>query len=641
MSTVEIKVIDAGTRRPVPAAQVGALLHRGPEGDAERIRLFFTGWTSREGVWSFQPPLAGEEPAEVLVVVRARGRKEWRSPALARTHGIPLPPYEPILTTATSPLSIEVELERGITLAGVVRDEAGSPIPDAHIGLVLSGPCSCSWPYAFHFTDKASWPPPLRTDASGRFEWLSFPRELAGGNGTRWVLTAEHRDFLPGLAHNVESLVADPDGVASVDFVLGKGASLQGAVLGPSGNPLAGAKVTVRAEPTSDQPVCISFAKEGVTSETGTFSFKGLQALPHELHVEAPGCAPHREGVDVSRPPSGLLVRIASGADLEGAVLDDAGRPVADLVVFASVPESRAFRRTTTDRSGRFRIEGLPARGDVVLKASRAFELTVTLPCAPLAIRLPRKVSLEMRLVAAEDAKPLEPPGHVILFGPGFSKLAEIEPAGRVHFADLPPGKHRVTPHIPGRSSKSIEIDVPEGGLAGSLTLRVPPGAKVKGRVTDLAGAPLAGVQVSFYGPHGWPEQTVETDAAGEYDLGVSNDRAYVVFSAPDLALRGVRLERAGVAEAPALGDVVMGPGATLRGTVKSPDGTPRASAFVKVLPEGIDRSPLPLPTALTDGSGCFVLLHVPQGKMVVSAGITKQRIGVRHGDAVEVDLAE
>src|SRR6185503_16563240 len=141
------------------------------------------------------------------------------------------------------------------TLGGVVRDEEGSPIAGAAIGLVLSAPMGCSWPYAFRFSDTDDWPPPCTTDEAGRYEWLSFPEERAGVG--RWVLTAEHQDFVPGMVQAVESLPPDPHGVIHADFTLGKATPLRGRTLGPGGRPLPAATVTLRGEPTPDQPICV------------------------------------------------------------------------------------------------------------------------------------------------------------------------------------------------------------------------------------------------------------------------------------------------------------------------------------------------------------------------------------------------
>src|SRR6185503_16842934 len=133
-------------------------------------------------------------------------------------------------------------------------------------------------------------------------------------------------------------------------------------------------------------------------------------------------------------------------------------------------------------------------QGQVELRASGHFERTIALPSEPLTIVLGKRLDLEAKLVSAEDGEPLGPPGAITLLGPGFSRWVEIESAGCIRCLDLPAGRYRLLPQLPGRASIVSEFELPEGGLGQPLVIRLPRGGRVTGMVTDDGGAPLAGV---------------------------------------------------------------------------------------------------------------------------------------------------
>ncbi len=125
-------------------------------------------------------------------------------------------------------------------------------------------------------------------------------------------------------------------------------------------------------------------------------------------------------------------------------------------------------------------------------------------------------------------------------------------------------------------------------------------GKSVKGVVTDMSGAPLAGVKVAVPG-NGDVEYT---DADGRYELEFLADGSYqVVFSCfgrPDVT------ETAVVAGSDVTLDVRMNslPVHTLSGSAVSADGQPVAGAAVTV--EGYGTL-----TAVTDSRGCFEINDV------------------------------
>jgi hypothetical protein len=631
-ASLTVRVLDAASLEPLPGAQVAVFLRPPEKGLAPRL---VEGLSGSDGTARFEVSLSPGERLEALPVVRARGRREWRPPELSRRFESP-PGGERLWLAPGSQAACEVRLERGVTLAGVVTDSRGQPLAGARIGLICAGPSYCTWPYAFSMSGKLHWPPLCATDERGAFEWLSFPLEDAL-EGEHWVLTAEHPRAAPAMAHDVEKLAPDAGGVIHLRLACGEGCSLRGRVLAPGGEPCAAAHVQARAEPAPDQPFCIRFAKEAATDAAGAFELLGLPQLRHRLEAACEGCAPRVIDVDLSRGAGEPLeIRLEAGCDLEGTIVDAEGKPLAGLELTAVLAESRAFRTATSDASGRFRLAGLPARGSLELSAAGRFERTLDLPSPALAIRLPRPVTLEARLVAAENGAPLEPPAHLRYSGVGVSSGIEMEEGGRVRREGLAPGRYRLEVLHEHRPPIGIDIELPEGGLAEPLVIPVPQGATVSGRVTDLGGKPLAGVAVACY-HEPIEDRREESDASGHYRVSGLGPRACLVFRLAGFALRALPVATS-PGEVLTL-DVVMGPGGAVRGRVSGADGTPLAGERVRIRPEGCEHPLFELPAARTGGDGRYELRHVPEGAMVIGVRSEARPLAVRHGEEAAIDF--
>jgi hypothetical protein len=367
MTRVTVKVVDNDTGAPFAGAEVAILGTIKGTDAGFQVR----GETDTLGTCSLTVPLAEGQVAILCPIVRARGRREWRETwekSLLSVQSGETGTNPEIVAGGTA--EFDVALLVGKTIEGVVRDEDGEPVLGAEIGLVLSGPNWCGWPYAFEFGEGNGWPPGCTTDEGGRFEWLSFPAEKAvGQEGSRWVLTVEHPFYRPLVMQAVERIDAGDQGVIRINAVLRKGVVLQGIVKGPDGRPCARATVTLEEKPRPDQPVCVSFKKEGRTDGHGRFVLQGLARTMYLAEVVADGCAPFREKLDLQAGPlEELAVHLEPGSTLAGTVLDAEGAPARDTEVLASMLEPRLFRRVRTDDHGRFRIAGLPVTGQVKVR---------------------------------------------------------------------------------------------------------------------------------------------------------------------------------------------------------------------------------------------------------------------------------
>ena len=172
------------------------------------------------------------------------------------------------------------------------------------------------------------------------------------------------------------------------------------------------------------------------------------------------------------------------------------------------------------------------------------------------------------------------------------------------------------------------------------MTLRVgPEGPRVRGRVRDELGAPVAGAYlfagyadegnllrragVTYASP---PPQAAVTDQHGRFELGAVSTAAQLpLWIAADgfaLAREEVTAERA----ARAL-EIVLVREARVTGLVRDGGGAPLELAEVRAWPEGAGREPMAAPswgapTAWTSSSGSFQLVGLRPGPTVLCASV-------------------
>ena len=250
-------------------------------------------------------------------------------------------------------LEIPVQLARGGSLVGTVRDPDGRGLSGVRVRAISASdviPVS-----------RAEWrlDAPLmryevRTGQDGEYRLAHLPLgnvsidlELAGWHG------AGARVHIHGGDH-----------VQTSDFEMSARPGVHGVVLDASGAPAEGAVVVPfsldNPYRTTDEVARLDPGRHGVvTDAAGRFRLLALDA-GRRLQLEA------RRGPDVSAPcepillapgsqPAPITLQLERGASIVGHVQDAAGRPVPGR----NVVLSGAFRHTTTDKEGMFRFSGL------------------------------------------------------------------------------------------------------------------------------------------------------------------------------------------------------------------------------------------------------------------------------------------
>lgn len=293
-------------------------------------------------------------------------------------------------------------------------------------------------------------------------------------------------------------------------------------VVGPDGAPVAGADVETLALGGADPTVARSTPRRiGTTDERGRVMCPDdLGTLPAIVRASHPDFAP--SAVPFRATDDAVVVRLGRGFAIEGTVVDEEGRPVANSAVDASVvPTTNGLgttlgvvgtwtRRAQSSADGAFRIVGVPpACFGVVTARADGYTLGETQwtssSARPVRVVVGRAFTATVR-VADRAGTPLAGAYVAAFDGP----LSEASPDGIVRsvvaFREAGDGKHVCDDLVPGwcrvlvahPGHRIVVVDAcgfQRGTAPVEVVLDATPG--LRGRVIDaVTRAPVAGATV-------------------------------------------------------------------------------------------------------------------------------------------------
>jgi beta-lactamase regulating signal transducer with metallopeptidase domain/peroxiredoxin len=236
----------------------------------------------------------------------------------------------------------ELRFERGTTIGGIVKDEAGRPIEGATVS-VYAPPTECE------AADNGFTLGEPKTDGRGRWRLDVAPRNLAGVG-----MNVEHPHYrMTGgmVSRNLESV-----------SILTKGLTVTGRVVDAAGRPVKDAQAFMGYDKF------VAHAPTATTNERGEFSLENCTTGPTIITIEAEGFAPQFRDVRVEARTAPVEFQLTEpGSSLRGKVVDIEGKPVAGAYVAAARWRGhQSLRlRVLTDREGRFAWRSAPR--DVVV----------------------------------------------------------------------------------------------------------------------------------------------------------------------------------------------------------------------------------------------------------------------------------
>ncbi|HEX6863780.1 MAG TPA: carboxypeptidase regulatory-like domain-containing protein, partial [Thermoanaerobaculia bacterium] len=300
LNTAEMAGVEAPTAEPVrlrltrPRSLEGRVKDRQGEPVAG-ARLYFSdtageplggGWDHREAKARTDAEgrfvLSGLKPGTAYVTAMASGYRSRSGQAVQIPEEGQAPP-------------LEITLEPGTFLEGIVRDSRGNPVPEASV-LIQRPPAG-------------GFPTMVRTNEEGRYE--------AG-------------DLEPGPVQvqvsrrgpSVHAAVEIRPGRNRLDLELGEEAEVSGRIVDSQGSPVPGASLLLRPAPKGESLMFIGETRT-VSSADGSFLFQEVADGEYLLLGTHQGYAPATlSGLQVAGAPvSGLELRLGAGAVIRGRLL--------------------------------------------------------------------------------------------------------------------------------------------------------------------------------------------------------------------------------------------------------------------------------------------------------------------------------
>ncbi len=252
-----------------------------------------------------------------------------------------------------------LKAERGVDIGGWVRDESGQPISGAEIVV------------QFQASDSTFREQPERL---GFLRGLVAAKTDAQGRWTCAIVPASYDSFSLGVRHpqyaTSSIFVVDADGhnanisphvtmkelwASEAIIVLRRGFQIAGLVLDDTGQPMAGAKVSLFADSG------LSRGEDTVTKTNGSFHFAGLAADAARLCASASGFAPVSQAIEVQSILSKVVLRPQRGTTVSFRVVDEQGSGISGAWVTAEGwQQHNADWHVRSDAYGWVRIEGVP-----------------------------------------------------------------------------------------------------------------------------------------------------------------------------------------------------------------------------------------------------------------------------------------
>ncbi len=424
------------------------------------------------------------------------------------------------------------------------RDESGHPIA----GVRLEFTMPLTWPRRANWVFRAA---ELSTDDQGRWSWNEAPADC-----TNVGIQIRHPNYLPTWSQATFSR----DSV----FILKQGLQVKGHVLGPKGEPVIGAQVALGLDRFgTNEP-------EARTDSDGRFTLKNCKPGRSIVTVQAIGCSPTFQDVEVGKETQNLEFRLEPGHTVKIRIVDAHGKPVAKAGVAADTWRGyRSLRlRTETDANGEIVWNSAPADTmlcDIFKQGYMSVRHTPVKAAEEVqVITLPSELVISGRVTDASTGRPIKRfqihSGLQFANSPRDLLAARRRPAVRerplpfqAERAVLRHGPRSRRAGLPAARSRTFRAT--EGAQTYDFALE--PGKGPTGVVVRPDGTPISGVDVAlatadsraFFSKGRFDRQQnraemVKTDARGRFEFLPRNNEQYFVIAVCDVGFAEATAEQ-------------------------------------------------------------------------------------------------
>ncbi len=500
---------------------------------------------------------------------------------------------------------LRVTLQPASAILGKVIDPDGKPVPNARVWAVAMDEARGMRPMVPGRFNQAI------TDEQGAFR-------LAGVSPGATELHAMAQGWQPAELSNLE-VPAGRD-LKGVEVVLQPGATVEGRILSPAGQPVPGAGVSVLK--TGEAAMIRFFRPDATADGEGWYLMEGVAPGPHSVAAEHPSYRRAVRDLDVKMGENTLDLTLEGGAEVSGRVVDDAGAPVAGArILLLEGGRSWNLPEGASGADGAFEIAGVPD-GDYRLSADKEgfardregdLVKVAGAPVAGLEVRLSRGGSI-VGQISGLDLADL---ARVRVAADVMGRFGEVTPEGGYRIDHLEPGEWTITASVPGTPLHAEGRATLEPGASETrLDLEFGGGLTLSGRLVRN-GAPVRGQSLTLQG-NASEMRWGETDHDGRFRFDGLEKGSY------ELELTSFRgglrhqedVEMTDDREVLIELNTVTVSGRVLDGV----DSSPIAGATVTLLPGADLRDSSFPPEVRTDSRGAFRLPDVSEGDWTVRA---------------------
>ncbi len=476
----------------------------------------------------------------------------------------------------------EILLSRKSTIRGVVVDLEGHPVHYARVRMEIPGV-----PEIMLLMGPSGMNQKVFSAGNGTFQ-IQLPIQRLGGMEKRMELVASHPAHSTGRIP-LEDLKLEDGSYAGAEIILPPGVSITGKVTDTTGQPVAGAQVSLQREAAMSQSGEALFlatimpsrvGKVAYSKGSGEYRLSGVEPGTYNLEVKATGYAGKRLGdIDVGEQSVVQNIVLDAGGSLEGLVVSWDGQPLQNIEVSAfldieqpdsegELEEFQVMRRfagrgsahVRTGRDGYYTLTHLPD-GQFTLVARAAGYMPAEVAGLSPGDRVPDLVlrrlgGLRVKVTAADTGLPILSYTIQIrrILGEGErrSPFDSYLPSQKVedgeYFRDgLRPGSYRVSVSADRYAGTTGKAEIREGE-ENLYSVSLQPGFRYDILVLDKeTGVPIEGAQVNYHrikeegesefgfynsnnnlrtGENGWV--SIDTLAEGKYSARVSHVYYYL-----------------------------------------------------------------------------------------------------------------
>jgi hypothetical protein len=356
---------------------------------------------------------------------------------------------------------IELRLQRGGVVRGIVKDSSGAPVADAKVAAALPG----RW---FGADDKSV--RSVHSAADGAFE-------LAAVTPGRIVLRATRDTYLDSDPVKID--LADGGTANDAVLVLSHGKSVSGTVTWPDTRPAAGVDVDLKFDLSQMYGMGAFNAMRGAkgnakTDAQGAFEIGGLGDGPFTLEADAPPPESSSSTTPASSAPAASATEVLEEGD--------------------SLSPKNASKNAIGDK--RDKKTFWHARADGVASGAKSVSLVLRAPegLAGKVVDETGAPVTKFKVVANRMGK-----GPLASLGQEKRSDAFDDAHGAFVLGGLQEGHWKVVATADGfAQSDPLEVDVPKKPDAQDVVIALVHGATVKGVVKTPTGAPIADAEIAI-----------------------------------------------------------------------------------------------------------------------------------------------